>query len=255
MRSRIVLNARDACPRHSAARRPSSLLWLHSWLQSLAQCPCHTDGACVGQSAGVTKLDASIHLMVGAPRIDEVSDLVLLTLLENEKRGSSTLAGITRLQKLLFLLSQTDEYTTLLRTGEVPAIRFEPYRMGPFTAEIYQALDMLADFTPSLIKADRASREKADDVELDRYIDETDLDRAEPSVTSDPQPTAYALTPSGVTVAKALAEAAPRQLLDALRTILREYGGLGLTELLRRVYKAYPGMTINSEIKPQLGLG
>jgi hypothetical protein len=35
--------------------------------------------------------------MPGPQRIDEVSDLVLLTLLENERRGSAALAGITRL--------------------------------------------------------------------------------------------------------------------------------------------------------------
>jgi hypothetical protein len=187
--------------------------------------------------------------------IDAVSDLVLLTLLENEERGMRGLAGITRLQKLVFLLSQSPEYVELVRTGLAPEVRFHPYRMGPFTPEIYQAIDVLADFRPSLISADRGTRERVDDVELDRYIDEVDLDRSEPAVTTDPRPTTFKLTDPGRRVARALAESAPQPLMHALRRVISEYGGLSLTELLRRVYTAYPKMTERSEIRSQLGLG
>jgi len=199
--------------------------------------------------------DATMPTMTSGRQIDAASDLVLLILLENEDRGVRGLAGITRLQKLVFLLSQSPEYAELVRTGLAPEVRFEPYRMGPFTPEIYQAIDVLVDFRPNLITADRGTRERADDVELDRYIDEVDLDRSEPAVSTDPRPTTFALTEEGRQVARVLANEAPQPLVDALRRVIGEYGGLSLTELLRRVYKAYPSMTVRSEIRSQLGLG
>jgi len=199
--------------------------------------------------------DAMIPTMTDRRQIDSVSDLVLLILLENEDRGARGLAGITRLQKLVFLLSQSTEYVRLLGSGSAPDVRFEPYRMGPFTPEIYQAIDVLVDFRPNLITADRGTRERADDVELDRYIDEVDLDRSEPAVSTDPRPTTFVLTDAGRRVARALAKEAPQPLVDALQRVIGEYGGLSLVELLRRVYRAYPSMTVRSEIRSQLGLG
>jgi len=187
--------------------------------------------------------------------IDAVSDLVLLMLLQNEERGVRRLAGITRLQKLIFLLSESPQYLDLVGQGLAPEVHFEPYRMGPFTSEIYQAIDVLADFRPSLISSDEGTRDRVDDVELDRYIDEVDLDRSEPPVTTDPRPTTFRLTDPGRLVARALAESAPQPLIQALKQVISEYGGLSLNELLRRVYTAYPKMTERSEIRSQLGLG
>lgn len=68
-------------------------------------------------------------------RIEDVSDLLLLVLRANTSAGRSRLAGITRLQKLVFLVSEDPHYRDLVRLGEAPDVDFEPYKMGPFTPE------------------------------------------------------------------------------------------------------------------------
>jgi len=183
-----------------------------------------------------------------------MSDVVLLVVLESERRGARALRGVTRLQKLLYLVSTSPEYAELQRTGDVPEIQFEPYRMGPFTPEIYDVIEFLSNFEPSLITAVRGTRDRTNDIELSRYLDGVDLDESEPGVDSDLVPTTFALTPDGRRVAEYLDSQAPRSLIKAIRQIVHDYGSLSLTELLRRVYRDHPDMTTRSEILGQVGL-
>ena len=186
--------------------------------------------------------------------IDSVTDLVLLVLREGEKRGSSQLSGTTRMQKLLFLISRSPEYQDLVLEKQAPPLQFRPYRMGPFTPDIYDAIDALATFKRPLILTKPGSGWQQESVELDKYVDEVDLDRSEPAAASDPRPTVYALTDDGRKVADYLTDHAPKQLRVVLGRVVSEYGKLGLSELLRRVYSQFPEMTERSEIRGQLGL-
>jgi hypothetical protein len=185
--------------------------------------------------------------------IDSVTDLVLLLLLENEKDGVAQLAGTTRLQKLVFLLTQREDFKRLAEQGAVPSVAFQPFRMGPFTPELYEAVELLSEFDPPLVVVEESADRQAD-IELERYVDELDLDRFEPSVSRAPRPTTYRLTASGATVARRLWSDAPPELQEAIREIVAEYGPLNLRDLLRHVYKDYPQYTSRSEIKQQLGL-
>ena len=173
--------------------------------------------------------------------------------LAHEQAGSGAVAGVTRLQKLLFLTSASPEYATLVSRGDAPRIEFEPYRMGPFTPEIYDAIQVLAAFTPPLVKASNVADEEPDQIELARYVDELDLDLNEPP-GSPPRPTLFELTADGRRVADWIWSRLPNDLSDVVRDVERDYGRLPLRELLRRVYERFPAMTTRSEIKGQLGL-
>lgn len=188
-----------------------------------------------------------------AAPIDSVTDLTLLFLLDAEEKGQSALAGTTRLQKLMFLLTQRPDFQTLVKEGKAPDVRFHAYRMGPFTPEIYEAVELLSEFDPPLITV-AASQQREGDLELDRYVDELDLDRSEPAVTSAPRPTLYRLTPEGRTVALQLRLGADPAIRTAISAITDEFGSLPLRELLRRVYRDFPTYTSRSEIKEQLGI-
>ena len=186
--------------------------------------------------------------------IDSASDLVLLLLRAGRGRGKGGLSGTTRLQKLLFLLAQRDEYQQLVRKGRAPTLNFVPYRMGPFTSDVYEAVDMLAEFDPTLLEVGAGGRsDREGDLELDLYVDLWDLDRSQPPVSSVPRPTTYRLTDDGRAVADALWDSAPEGLKRAVKEVVGEYGHLDLTSLLRLVYAKYPAYTTRSEIKSQLG--
>ena len=187
-------------------------------------------------------------------RIDAASDLVLLLLLESGEQTQRPIVGTTRLQKLLFLLSREPEMAKLIAAGSAPALDFRPYRMGPFTPEVYEAIDLLAQFDPALLEVAEPGDDRQSDLELDEYVDELDLDRSEPAVTSAPRPTVYRLTAPGKTVAQALWQAAPSELKEALHRVINEYGQLDLKRLLRLVYTRYPKFAERSEIRSQLGL-
>lgn len=181
-------------------------------------------------------------------KIDTPTDLVLLVL----RASGAHVAGITRLQKLVFLVTQDPEYAQLVRRNEAPDVRFSPYKMGPFNADLYEAVETLQSFRPSLLSAAEASS-GIDEVETSRFIEDNDLDRSEPAY-GQPMPTIFRLTPQGKTLAGKLWEIASPDLQRAIERVVRQYGNLPLRELLRRVYTQYPQWTSRSEIRDQLGL-
>jgi len=184
--------------------------------------------------------------------VDAVSDLILLILHANSrKHGRSSLAGTTRLQKLLFLLTQSPVYRGLLEEKAVPEVEFEPYKMGPFTPDLYRAVDLLANFNPPLVVARPAERAGPDQTELHRYLEDVDLERA---TATSARPATYALSDVGSRLAAQLWDASPSALHTAVTSIVNDYAALPLRELLRLVYSQYPEMTERSEIKVDLGM-
>ena len=67
------------------------------------------------------------------------NDLLLLLLYSKGKSGSNNepIVGITRLMKLLFLLNKEQNLNQF---------SFEPYKMGPFSGDVYPELDFLQNF-------------------------------------------------------------------------------------------------------------
>ncbi|MCY2953126.1 MAG: hypothetical protein NTU53_14275, partial [Planctomycetota bacterium] len=66
-------------------------------------------------------------------------DIILLLLEANERLlGKPSLNGITRLEKLIFLLEQETEFEGVARFYV-----FKPYNFGPFSKEIYEAVEFL----------------------------------------------------------------------------------------------------------------
>jgi hypothetical protein len=193
-------------------------------------------------------------MSVSTWQIEDVSDLLLLVLRANEAAGRSRLLGITRLQKLLFLITRDARYADLARRGEAPDIDFEPYKMGPFTPEIYEGIETLASFQPPLLNSSPETG-GFDALETARYVDEVDLDSQEPRGGAAYRPQEYRLTQDGKRVANALWADAPVELQAAVSDVVAKFGKLPLRELLRRVYISHPDMTVRSEIRSSLGLG
>ena len=183
--------------------------------------------------------------------IDSTPDLVLLVV----RAAGGKLNSITRLQKLVFLITEDARYKRLVEAHEAPHPEFRPYKMGPFAPELYEALQVLTSFEPPLMDAKPATPGAQDEVETALFVEGNDLDDAEPIPSGGPQPAAFVLTGSGKKVADYLWRDSPPDLRATVETVLRDYGRLPLRELLRRVYREHEEWTTRSEIKGQLGLG
>jgi hypothetical protein len=184
-------------------------------------------------------------------RADTPSDLVLLLLYAGRLQGQQFWSGITRLQKVAYLATEEPAYAALAGRGEAPALEFEAYKMGPFTPDIYEAVDTLTSFEPPLVDAAPGSVAGQDEIETQRYIDEVDPDEA---IGAAPRPNRFTLTSSGTKVGQRLWEDANPELREVISGLVRRFGRMPLRDLLRYVYLAHPEKTTRSEIKGQLGL-
>lgn len=169
--------------------------------------------------------DDAIVLILGAPG-------------GSDPRGY--LEGVTRLEKLLFLL----ERETPVQDWLTEKADFASNRFGPFSAKIYQAADTLA--AAGLL---RDSAQAADTTEdqweaLDVLMDDEDLD---PFTTR-----TFELTERGQRYYDALLKELPSDAEQTLASFKKRFGGLPLRQLVRYVYERYPQFTDKSEIRDEI---
>jgi uncharacterized protein YwgA len=179
-------------------------------------------------------------------------DLLLLLLCVSGQRASNEgVGGITRLQKLLFLLEKEEQVTP---NGE--GFTFEAYKAGPYSPRLYDDLEFLENLglIGKQVTAEGTEEEATE-------IDFTFEDLIEPENERDdpgPAPDAYEehrfyLTPEGMQkVQQLLADDAYKPLVNSISRIKSRYGQYSLNDLLYYVYTKYPEMATESEIKEKV---
>lgn len=204
--------------------------------------------------AGIRQRLERFERRVGRPRLSRRSDLLLLLLYVRDRLGrtGSGICGITRIQKLLFLATHELGCPVPIRNP----YRFQPYRLGPFSAEVYDDIELLAqagilsrqDVDPSgmpVIQVDTAVAAGID--RLNHNLAEMERLNALSTLVS--------LTERGRRFAQALAESVSRNnpaLLATLQALKAVWVDRPLTELLGYVYRRYPEYTTESEIIDRL---
>jgi len=164
------------------------------------------------------------------PRIDKIdrrTDVVFLLFLYAEE-----IAGVTKLQKLLFLIEQETDFFQAYKQDI--AFKFAPYKMGPFSEHVYEELEFL-------LSLGAIESEPLDDSSTDL----TDTDLSEKRFT---------ITRKGEKIASELESQLKPEYQDELRELVREYNSLPLEELLKYVYTEYPDYAAESEILDELGI-
>ena len=171
----------------------------------------------------------------------EVDDAIVLLL--GAPSGSlarhGRIEGITRLEKLVFLIEHETDVRDLLTEHAA----FEPYNFGPFSGKVYQAVDTLV-----------AAGLLEDSAELTTSRDDSwEAERVVGTQPADPYSTRnFALTDRGRKYYNALIDELPpltEQLLEEFKT---KFGALPLRQLIRYVYKKYPDFTKNSLIRDEI---
>ena len=169
----------------------------------------------------VLEIDDAVVLLLGAP-----SDSPAL---------SSRIEGITRLEKLLFLLERETSFATLLTEDA----EFRSDNFGPLSVKAYQAVDLLVAAGLANDSADIAS--SRDDTWESQEVLGLEPD---PYATRD-----IALTDLGRKYYAALLDELPPGTETELAEFKDRFATLPLRQLIRYVYKRYPEYTDRSLIR------
>lgn len=173
----------------------------------------------------------------------DAEDIILMLIEANERLlRKDTLNGITRLEKIIFLLERE---TTFEGVGQF--FPFEAYNYGPFSKEVYEAVEFLKgcellDVSEKIYVSPYAS---ADEDKLLSEISDEGADNSKGLATE----ICFALTDNGRKVAKIMRDAVARKKqsdIEDIDRIIRKYGTLPLNHLIRYVYRQYPEMTSKS---------
>jgi hypothetical protein len=191
--------------------------------------------------------------------------LLLLIGLNDSEHG---LGGITRIQKLLYLLD-TEEH--IHPTGE--GFNFEAYKAGPYSSRIYDDLEFLENLnfikrlgpagddlgTGALSTSAMTSDSEQAEVDLtfEELMGPEDVmapgaDEIAPTADSYEE-TRYTLTDEGKRKMEGLLsnrEYTP--FVDGIRKVKSRFAKYSLNDLLYYVYTRHPEMTTESEIKEKV---
>lgn len=168
------------------------------------------------------------------------------------EKENAPIEGITRLEKMVFLINQETKILSNLPEGD--SFEFKPYKMGPFSSQIYDEVDFLEAL--QLVESRKVSSDVSlglveeklffDDQTLDKYQKSESIDIEEIKI--------YKLTPRGRDVAKNIFGSLQKEDRDFLINLKKKFNHMNLKQFLRYVYKKYPEFTTESEIKEYLNL-
>ncbi len=184
--------------------------------------------------------------------INSKVDLLLALLYAGKKEEATPIEGITRLEKLLFLLKTEEGF---LSTPSEATFNFIPFKMGPWSSEVYDEVD----FLESLGLIGKESKEKqspADAAHDDELFDDLVLDKyqKQSSINADEDVEIFRLTEKGKKKAKEIWDCLDNKEKEKIIFIKYKFNTMNLKQFLRYVYQKHPEYTTASEIKDYLGI-
>jgi hypothetical protein len=202
--------------------------------------------------------------------VDRRELLVLLLYVSGSKGiNCEPIVGVTRLQKLLYLLKREYDVEKISRNY----FTFEPYKFGPYASQLYDDIAFLENLgfiesggeplrAPAVADADLSlpplgglgehSASRADIEEARAGYDYLMGEEQAILREEDLQERIFRLTSKGSEAALEILRQIPTGERDALLLKLNEvkkrFGGLTLRQLLGYVYHRYPEQAVQSEI-------
>jgi hypothetical protein len=171
------------------------------------------------------EVDDAIVLILGAPaRSPALRDRV---------------SGITRLEKLFFLLN----VETPIGARLTEPAGFVPHNFGPFSAAVYQAVETL-EAAGLISDSTSLSASTEDSWESEELIDDLPASRF---TTRDLE-----LTDKGRRYYEALLRELPKDTEQIVREVKDKFGGLPLRQLIRYVYTRHEAYTVKSVIRDEI---
>ena len=190
------------------------------------------------------------------PKLSKQRLLLLLLGLDGSGVSMKGIGGITRLQKLLFLLWK-EAGIQEVETG----FDFKPYKAGPYSRKLYDELELLENlgFIQSEAQGEATDAEAAELEELsfeDLMGDDGQTFGDVDATASDSfEERRFTLTQKGLDTVKALlAKQDSKPFVDGIRKIKSKFANYSLQDLLYHVYTKYDddGWTSESEIRDKV---
>lgn len=135
----------------------------------------------------------------------------------NAKEGEK-IVGMTKLQKLLFLLGKEGRLENILPDY----FKHIAYKFGPFSQELLDELELLKEL---------------------KLIQDFGL------IVEEGEGQTFELTERGLEVARKIVKETPKDILKKVINIKTVYGSQPINQLLRYVYSKYPEYAVYSEAK------
>lgn len=183
-------------------------------------------------------------------RVENSLDLLIVLLYAPGRSGreGEPIQGITRLQKLVFLLKQSQGPQFLVESAK--ELLYKPYKMGPFSEQVYRDLDVLTSL--GLVKTRKLEYSITDDVDKDPSADDSQIEvSAEERIVESSQ---YELTEHGLLAGRDLFNELKPKDREGLVQFKTFFNSISLRQLLIFVYQKYPRFTTESTIRGKLGL-
>lgn len=176
-------------------------------------------------------------------KIDSEDFLLLIFDTYHRLFDKASFNGVTRLEKLVFLLGAEGGIR------EIDSLfGFRPYKFGPYSKTLYESAEFLQSL--DLVHAEEKSyysyfmAEEADELERD-----IDPEREIEAPTSDGFERLFSLTEKGSIVAQKLRTIWEQEYPNYLReidSVVGKYGNLPLNQIIRYVYRRFPKMAEKS---------
>jgi uncharacterized protein YwgA len=181
-------------------------------------------------------------------RVENSLDLLMVLLYAPGSSGTAgePIGGITRLQKLVFLLKEGEGPAAIVASAK--EFLYKPFRMGPFSQEIYRDLDVLNSL--GMLRTRRLEYLITDDDDPDPEDAVYDVTPQERVVES----TQFELSELGKRVGRDLLESLTPRDREGLVQFKKFFNAIPLRQLLIFVYQKYPQYTTESQILGKLGL-
>ncbi len=181
----------------------------------------------------------------GPLKVENSLDLIIVLLYAPGSTGkvAEPIAGITRLQKLVFLLKQGEGPEAVVESAR--EFDYKPFKMGPFSQELYRDLDVLKSL--GLVRTRRLEYLITDD------DDPEAADEGEPQARM-VESTLFELSERGINAGRDLLDGLKRRDRDGLVEFKKFFNSIPLRQLLIFVYQKYPKYTTESTIRGKLGL-
>ncbi len=181
--------------------------------------------------------------------IESGADLVMALLYApgHTGRTGEEVRGITRLEKLIFLLLKEGGFEK--KTGS--ELSYEAYDYGPYSGELVDILDALKG--EGLVESRSVALESFKEV-ADGLV--VAVSRSPEANLKPKNVEIYGLTDKGRTIGEAVFRELTKEERNTIAAIKERFNQVSLNELLEYVYTRYPRMIEKSKIMDQvLGLG
>ena len=169
-----------------------------------------------------------------------LADLILILLHLAEQRSTDGwFHGITRLEKIIFLLIKERSIDEWI---EMDKPTFVPYKLGPYSRDVYTSIEFLNSY--NLIEDAT--------VMGDSHLDSTEEAMAFEAGSIHYSERKFRLTENGRRAANELRRRSNNHVTESAEEYYTKYSEMQLSLLLRYVYRQYPAYTGESIIKKDI---